>query len=46
MIRINIKPLSGNKAWKGKRYKTNDYIKFERNCLLLIPMQKIENKQL
>jgi Holliday junction resolvase RusA-like endonuclease len=46
MVRINLPPLSVNKAWKGKRYKTNDYIKFEKNCLLLIPMQKIGNKPL
>ena len=37
MITIQIKPLSVNKAWKGVRYKTNDYIRFENNCLLLLP---------
>ena len=29
MITINISPLSVNKAWKGKRYKTDDYRAFE-----------------
>ncbi len=29
MTTINISPLSVNKAWKGKRYKTDDYKDFE-----------------
>lgn len=37
MIRVNIKPLSVNKAWKGKRYKTNDYNNYENALLKLLP---------
>ena len=37
MVKLNIKPLSVNKAWKGKRFKTEDYKRYERNCLLLLP---------
>lgn len=37
MIAIDIKPLSVNKAWKGKRYKTDAYKVFEKQILLLLP---------
>jgi len=37
MINIKLKPLSVNKAWKGKRYKSNDYKNFERSLLYLLP---------
>ena len=39
--KIDIKPLSVNKAWKGKRFKTNEYRKYEKNLILLLPKQKI-----
>ena len=32
-----IKPLSVNKAWQGKRFKTKDYLQYEKNVLLLLP---------
>jgi Holliday junction resolvase RusA-like endonuclease len=37
MISIKIKPLSSNDAWKGRRFKTNDYKIFERATLLMLP---------
>lgn len=37
MITINIKPLSVNGAWKGKKYKTKEYTMYIRDCLLLLP---------
>ena len=37
MIRINIKPLSVNEAWKGKRYKTDKYRQYENTLLWLLP---------
>lgn len=37
MIRIDLKPLSVNEAWQGKRYKTPKYSKFERDLLFLLP---------
>jgi len=37
---IKIKPLSVNKAWKGRRFKTDTYKKYERDVILLLP--KIE----
>lgn len=35
-MRINIKPLSVNKAWKGKRYKTESYKKYINDVLLFL----------
>jgi len=37
MDRINIKPLSVNKAWMGKKFKTADYHSFEKECLYRLP---------
>ena len=34
---IKIKPLSVNDAWKGKRFKTDGYKKYERDLLLMLP---------
>lgn len=34
---IKIKPLSVNKAWQGKRFKTDDYSRYERDVALLLP---------
>ena len=37
MIKIDIKPLSVNEAWKGRRYKTDKYKKYRRDLLLILP---------
>lgn len=34
---INIKPLSVNEAWRGKRFKTPKYKRYERDMMLLLP---------
>lgn len=34
---INIKPLSVNRAWKGKRYKTDEYDRYIKDVLSLLP---------
>ena len=36
-MKIEIKPLSVNKCWQGKRFKTPDYKRFEKEVLLLLP---------
>jgi Holliday junction resolvase RusA-like endonuclease len=41
MLKINIKPLSVNKAWVGRRFKTPDYTKYERAVLLMLPKIKL-----
>jgi len=44
---INIKPLSVNKAWQGKRFKTKEYKTYERDVLLLLrPMRIPEHDDL
>lgn len=37
MVKLDIKPLSVNEAWKGRRYKTDKYKSFERAVLLMLP---------
>jgi len=37
MLIVPIKPLSVNRAWQGRRYKTDAYKSFERELLLLLP---------
>ena len=36
-IHLNIKPLSVNQAWQGKRFKTPLYKAFEREMILTMP---------
>ena len=40
-FKINLKPLSVNEAWKGRRFKTEKYQEFIDNACLLMPAQKI-----
>jgi Holliday junction resolvase RusA-like endonuclease len=35
--RIDIKPLSVNAAWKGRRFKTAEYQQYERDMEILLP---------
>jgi hypothetical protein len=37
MIRINIKPLSVNNAWKGKRFRTDEYKAYQKTLAYLLP---------
>jgi Holliday junction resolvase RusA-like endonuclease len=46
MNKVSIKPLSVNKAWQGRRYKTDDYIVYERSVLLLLPKITIPDGKL
>ena len=39
---IQIKPLSVNEAWQGKRFKTKKYKAFEKEMLLRLPKLKLE----
>lgn len=36
-IALNIKPLSVNHAWQGKRFKTQEYKSYEKLMLLSLP---------
>lgn len=37
MNHLDMKPLSVNECWKGVRYKTDKYRKYERAVLLMLP---------
>lgn len=37
MHKVDIKPLSVNQAWQGKRFKAPAYTKYERDLLFLLP---------
>ncbi len=36
-----IKPLSINKAWQGRRFKTKDYKNYERDLLYILQKQEM-----
>lgn len=36
-FRIEIKPLSVNDAWQGRRFKTKDYLQYEHDMQILLP---------
>jgi len=44
MKQINIKPLSVNQAWQGKRFKTSDYKAFEMEIWGKLPRREIPKK--
>lgn len=44
MIQLQIKPLSVNQAWRGKRYKTPKYKSYEKDMLFLLPKIKTPDK--
>jgi Holliday junction resolvase RusA-like endonuclease len=39
--KVNITPLSVNKVWQGKRFKTPAYKQYERDVLLMLPKAEI-----
>jgi Holliday junction resolvase RusA-like endonuclease len=43
MIFVDIKPMSVNSAWQGKRFKAPAYKVFEKECLYKLPTGKITN---
>jgi len=40
-ISLNIKPLSVNRAWHGKRFKSKDYEVYEKLMLVSLPAGKL-----
>ncbi len=47
MNKIDIKPLSVNKAWRGgRRYCTNDYKEFEKELWHLLPKKNLPDGKL
>lgn len=45
-MRIKIKPLTVNQAWKGRRFKTKDYKAYEQELWYLLPNQNIPKGKL
>jgi Holliday junction resolvase RusA-like endonuclease len=45
-IRLQIKPLSVNEVWQGKRYKTPKYKRYEKAVILMLPTIQIPNEKL
>lgn len=44
-MRIEIKPFSVNDAWQGKRFRTDNYKRFQKDMMLLLPPLKINFKE-
>jgi len=42
MAIVQIKPLSVNEAWQGKRFKTKSYNLYEKHLLMILPKLNIE----
>lgn len=40
-IKLEIKPLSVNKAWQGRRYKTDEYKLYEENVMFMLRRIKL-----
>lgn len=43
---INIKPLSINKAWQGRRFKTKEYKVYETELSALLPSLNVPNDKI
>ena len=46
MYKVNIKALSVNDAWKGRRFKTDDYKAFEQALWYLLPNKNVPKGKL
>lgn len=44
-LKLDIKPLSVNAVWQGKRFKTPAYLRYERDALMLLPRKNNKSKQ-
>ena len=42
-MRIDIKPLSVNQAWQGRRFKTKAYDKYIHDMMMILPPLKVPN---
>lgn len=41
-VKLDIKPLSVNCLWRGRRFKTPEYEKYGKDIALLLPYKKIQ----
>ena len=42
MYKVKVKPLSVNKCWRGRRFKTSDYTDYETELLWSLPKSAIK----
>lgn len=40
-VGLSIKPLSVNKCWQGRRFKTQEYKAYEKEVLMRLPAAKV-----
>jgi Holliday junction resolvase RusA-like endonuclease len=45
-MRVKIKPLSVNKCWQGKRFKTPTYKQYEKDLFKILPPFKVPEGKL
>jgi len=45
IINLEVKPLSVNKCWQGRRFKSQDYKRYETELKYLLPRKKILGKE-
>jgi len=45
-MKININPLSVNKAFRGRRFKTDDYKRYEKEVMYLLKPMKVPDGKL
>jgi Holliday junction resolvase RusA-like endonuclease len=45
-MRISIKPLSINEAYRGRRFKTKEYKQYIKDCNLLLPNKSLPDGKL
>lgn len=40
-VRVNMKPMSVNRAWQGRRFKSDEYEAYEKEMLLRLPAGRL-----
>lgn len=46
MHRVNVKPLSVNEAYRGRRFKTKEKVQYDRDVSIQLPRIKVPNGNL
>lgn len=46
MYRVNLKPMSVNDAWQGRRFKTKNYYKYCKDLSFVLPKIKVNDGSL
>lgn len=46
VIAVKVKPLSVNKVWQGRRFKTKEYKAYEQELMLMLPKIEVPEGEL